>query len=106
MPARPWSDGGAGYVGLVTAEPGAAPAGQPGGQRPEIRYEDARDQLTEVVRRLESGGLSLEESLALWERGKRLAAICEQWLEGARARLAAAIGEPENGDGESPPAPF
>jgi exodeoxyribonuclease VII small subunit len=55
-----------------------------------LSYEQARDQLTEVVRQLEAGGLTLEQSLDLWERGERLAAICEQWLEGARARLAAA----------------
>ena len=54
-------------------------------------YEQARDELIEVVRRLEGGGLTLEESLKLWERGERLAAICLQWLEGARARLAAAL---------------
>ena len=65
----------------------AAGSGEPDGQIP---YEQARDQLTEVVRRLENGGLTLEESLALWERGERLAGICAQWLEGARARLAAA----------------
>lgn len=68
-------------LGPVTAAPGDS----------EIPYEQARDQLTEVVRRLEGGGLTLEESLDLWERGERLAAICTQWLEGARARLAAAI---------------
>lgn len=54
-------------------------------------YEQARDELTELVRRLEAGGLTLEESLRLWERGEELAAICEEWLEGARARLAAAL---------------
>lgn len=54
-------------------------------------YEQARDELTELVRRLEAGGLTLEESLRLWERGEDLAAICEEWLEGARARLAAAL---------------
>ena len=43
-----------------------------------------------MVKRLEAGGLTLEQSLDLWERGERLAAICEEWLEGARARLAAA----------------
>jgi exodeoxyribonuclease VII small subunit len=59
-----------------------------------ITYEQARDQLAEVVKRLEAGGLSLEQSLALWERGEQLAAICEQWLEGARARLAAAARSP------------
>ncbi|TYC13644.1 exodeoxyribonuclease VII small subunit [Actinomadura decatromicini] len=66
-------------------------------------YEQARDELADVVRRLEAGGLTLEESLALWERGERLATVCEEWLEGARARLAAALDRPENGDA---PAPF
>jgi exodeoxyribonuclease VII small subunit len=56
-----------------------------------LSYEQARDELTEVVRRLEAGGATLEESLALWERGEQLAAICQQWLDGARARLAAAM---------------
>ena len=55
--------------------------------RPELSYEQARDELTEVVRRLESGGATLEESLALWERGEELAGVCQRWLEGARARL-------------------
>lgn len=59
-------------------------------------YEAARDELIEVVRRLESGGATLEESLALWERGEALAAQCQQWLDGARARLDAATGE-QNG---------
>jgi exodeoxyribonuclease VII small subunit len=54
-------------------------------------YEQARDELTELVRKLEAGGLSLQESLQLWERGEELAAICEGWLEGARARLAEAL---------------
>lgn len=63
---------------------------EPDAARPEIPYEQARDELLDVVRRLEAGGTTLEESLALWERGERLAQICEQWLEGARARLAAA----------------
>ena len=54
-------------------------------------YEQARDQLAELVKRLEAGGLTLEQSLELWEHGERLAAICEEWLEGARAKLAAAI---------------
>lgn len=53
-------------------------------------YEQARDELADVVRRLEAGGLTLEESLALWERGEQLAAICQDWLDGARARLAKA----------------
>ncbi len=50
-------------------------------------YEEARAELEDVVRRLESGGLSLEESLALWERGEALAKTCQEWLDGARARL-------------------
>lgn len=54
-------------------------------------YEQARDQLVELVKRLEAGGLTLEQSLELWERGERLATVCEEWLEGARARLAAAV---------------
>ena len=55
----------------------------------ELGYEEARDALVEVVRRLEAGGATLEESLALWERGEALATRCEQWLAGARARVAA-----------------
>lgn len=62
-------------------------------EKPELSYEQARDELTDVVRRLETGGLTLEESLTLWQRGERLAGICEEWLEGARARLAAAMAE-------------
>ena len=62
-----------------------------------LGYEQARDALVEVVRRLESGGATLEESLQLWERGELLAARCEQWLHGARARLDAAHGAPPAG---------
>ena len=50
-------------------------------------YEAAREELVDVVRRLESGGATLEESLALWERGEALARICQDWLDGAQARL-------------------
>ncbi|MGZ4453681.1 MAG: exodeoxyribonuclease VII small subunit [Nocardioides sp.] len=63
----------------------------PAAEQPELSYEAAREELIEVVRRLETGGTTLEESLALWERGERLATICQEWLEGARARLAAAV---------------
>jgi exodeoxyribonuclease VII small subunit len=79
---------------------------QAGGGAPaaEMPYEQARDELIEVVRRLEGGGLTLEESLKLWERGEHLAAICLQWLEGARARLAAAL--PEQADPGDSAAPF
>ena len=55
-----------------------------------LGYEQARDELVEVVRRLETGGTSLEEALALWERGEALAARCQTWLDGARDRLDAA----------------
>lgn len=55
-----------------------------------LSYEQARDELVDVVRRLEAGGASLEESLALWERGEALANRCQQWLDGARQRLDAA----------------
>ena len=57
-----------------------------------MSYEEARDALVAVVDRLERGGSTLEESLALWERGEALAARCETWLIGARARLDAARG--------------
>ena len=56
-----------------------------------LSYEQARDKLAAVVKRLEAGGLTLEQSLELWERGERLASVCEEWLDGARARLAVAM---------------
>ncbi|MGI5445282.1 exodeoxyribonuclease VII small subunit [Streptomyces sp. CA-243310] len=56
-----------------------------------LGYEQARDELIEVVRKLEAGGTSLEDSLALWERGEELATVCRHWLEGARARLDSAL---------------
>ncbi|MGW3283296.1 exodeoxyribonuclease VII small subunit [Streptomyces sp. NPDC001002] len=63
-----------------------------------LGYEQARDELIEVVRRLEAGGTTLEESLALWERGEELAKVCRRWLDGARARLDAALAEEETGE--------
>jgi exodeoxyribonuclease VII small subunit len=56
----------------------------------ELSYEQARDELIRVVTELEQGSASLEESLALWERGEALATRCEEWLIGAKARLDAA----------------
>jgi len=53
----------------------------------ELSYEQARDELVQVVQRLESGGVPLDESLALWERGEHLAAVCQQRLDGARAKV-------------------
>jgi exodeoxyribonuclease VII small subunit len=55
-----------------------------------LTYEDARDALIDIVRKLEAGGTTLEESLALWERGEQLAKQCQQLLDGARTRLEAA----------------
>ncbi|MEU8000020.1 exodeoxyribonuclease VII small subunit [Catellatospora sp. NPDC049111] len=55
-----------------------------------LSYEQARGELAEVVQKLESGGGTLEESLALWERGEHLAAVCQRWLDGAKAKLDAA----------------
>ena len=65
-------------------------------------YEQAREELAEVVKRLEAGGLTLEESLTLWERGEKLATVCEEWLEGARARLAAALATGDQGPEDKP----
>jgi exodeoxyribonuclease VII small subunit len=67
-----------------------------------LSYEKARDELADVVRRLESGGLTLEESLTLWERGEELADICQRWLDGARATLDEALAKR---DGDSPADP-
>lgn len=55
-----------------------------------LSYEEARDELQKVVATLESGNVGLEESLKLWERGEELAKICQEWLDGARAKLEAA----------------
>lgn len=60
-----------------------------------MSYEDARDELQKVVAALEAGGVGLEESLKLWQRGEELAAICQEWLDGARATLEAAKRESE-----------
>lgn len=66
----------------------------------EIGYEAARAELAEIVRKLETGGQSLEESLALWQRGEELADVCQRWLDGASARLDEAIAARESVDGE------
>ena len=72
-------------------QPATAPTDDPtlGG----LGYEQARDELIEVVKQLEAGGTTLEESLALWERGEALAKVCQAWLDGARQRLSAAVAE-------------
>ena len=91
------SDGGA-------ADEGLEGSAQDGNQAGALSYEQARDELASVVKRLETGGLTLEQSLELWERGERLAAVCERLLEGARARLSAVTAE-RSGDAD-PGAPF
>ena len=72
----------------------------------ELGYEQARDELVEIVRRLEAGAATLEESLRLWERGEALAVRCEQWLAGAKARVEAATSptSPTNPTGPTGPA--
>jgi exodeoxyribonuclease VII small subunit len=72
----------------------------------ELSYEKAREELTAVVKRLEAGGLSLEQSIELWERGEKLAATCEQWLDGARAKLAAAMAKQRDEGDNGAEAPF
>ncbi|MEH0970821.1 exodeoxyribonuclease VII small subunit [Micromonospora sp. CPCC 205546] len=59
-----------------------------------LSYEQARAELASVVERLETGGTTLEESLALWERGEKLAEVCQHWLDGARARIETARQDP------------
>lgn len=56
-----------------------------------LSYEQAREQLVQVVNSLEQGNATLEESMALWERGEALAQQCEKWLSGAKSRLDAAL---------------
>ncbi len=70
----------------MSEQPGADGTAGAGLIEPES-YEQARAELEDVVRRLEAGGVPLEESLVLWERGEALARHCEQWLDGARRRL-------------------
>jgi len=66
-----------------------------------LSYEAARDELVRVVAELEQGSATLERSLALWERGEALAARCEEWLLGARARLDAARNGATDGRGSA-----
>lgn len=74
----------------------ADPAGATrGGDHPplaELSYEQARAELASVVEKLEAGGCTLEQALALWERGEALAEVCQQRLDGARARLDGTLG--------------
>jgi exodeoxyribonuclease VII small subunit len=68
----------------------------------DLSYEQARDELVSVVTRLEAGGVTLEDSLTLWERGEALAARCQQWLDGARQRLATARSTEPDEQGDQP----
>jgi exodeoxyribonuclease VII small subunit len=61
-----------------------------------LGYEQARDELAEVVRALEAGGLGLDESVALWERGEALARRCEEQLAGARERVQKVLGDADS----------
>jgi exodeoxyribonuclease VII small subunit len=81
---------------MAAKSDGADPAPTTGGaEAPELTYEQARDELAGIVGRLEAGGVTLEESLALWQRGEDLAALCERYLDAARERLDAATGAPD-----------
>lgn len=65
----------------------------------DLGYEHCRDELIEVVQRLEQGGLDLDASLSLWERGEQLAKRCEEHLAGARRRVQDALAsESEDAD--------
>lgn len=66
----------------------------------ELSYEEAREELIAVVQRLESGGAPLAESLALWERGEKLAAVCQQRLDGAKAKVEAARSESDRSESD------
>ena len=65
---------------------------------PPLTYEQAREELVSLVQRLETGGAPLDESLALWERGERLAQVCQRWLDGAQAKIDAARSDEPAGD--------
>lgn len=57
----------------------------------QMSYEQARSELAEVVGILELGQMSLDESLAYWERGEALAKACKGFLDGAKQRITAAL---------------
>ncbi|HET9876573.1 MAG TPA: exodeoxyribonuclease VII small subunit [Mycobacterium sp.] len=74
---------------------------QPESTKPisELGYEECRDELIDVVQQLEQGGLDLEASLRLWERGEQLAKRCEEHLAGARQRVQDVLGPDDRGQG-------
>jgi len=115
--AGPGKTGAAAKEGGTAAKEGGIAAKEAGDRKADaapketLSYEQARDKLAAVVKRLEAGGLTLEQSLELWERGERLAAVCGEWLDGARARLAAAMAkrddtEADRADRAEADAPF
>lgn len=65
----------------------------PGKSDDELSYEAAREELIAVVGKLEAGGASLAESMELWQRGEKLAAICQKWLDGAKEKIETARAE-------------
>jgi exodeoxyribonuclease VII small subunit len=94
---------GAWILGTVPTTSTPRPSPDAGPDISTLTYEQARDDLIAVVSRLEAGGATLEESLALWERGEALAARCQEWLDGARRRLAAAHAADDDQDEETAP---
>ena len=75
---------------MAAPSPESSPRNQTPADIADLSYEQARDELVRVVNELEQGSSTLEQSLALWERGEALAGRCEEWLLGAKARLDAA----------------
>ena len=67
----------------------------------EPTFEQAREELAEIVAKLEAGGLTLEQSLALWNRGEEVARVCTEWLEKAHAVLDAAVEDNDDDDAAS-----
>jgi exodeoxyribonuclease VII small subunit len=85
------TDGSTERAGSGDASGGTAPGtGTLADEVAALGYEQARDELVDIVRRLESGSLTLEDSLRLWERGEALAERCQEWLAGARATIESA----------------
>jgi exodeoxyribonuclease VII small subunit len=84
--------GAAGTENPEGAAPGggrAATADDPNADVASLSYEQARDELVDLVARLENGSVGLEESMGLWQRGEALAAHCATWLDHAEARITA-----------------
>ena len=52
-----------------------------------LNYEETRDELERVVSALQTGGLTLEESVHAWEKGEYLAKRVEKMLEGVKEKI-------------------